>query len=80
MTSVNQVFFMGGPQLGEVEASLVAQAFGAPVSVVNGGVGCLLALAWVSARNPRLRRYDGAQAEAPLFASENESQAESAGP
>jgi MFS family permease len=75
MTSVNQMFFMGGPQLGEVEASLVAQAFGAPVSVVSGGVGCLLALAWVSAHNPRLRRYDGAQAEAPLSASENESQA-----
>jgi MFS family permease len=75
MTSVNQMFFMGGPQLGEVEASLVAQAFGAPISVVSGGVGCLLALGWVSARNPRLRRYDGALAETPLLASGNGSQA-----
>ncbi len=30
MTSVNQIFFQGGPQLGEVEAGLVAQLFGAP--------------------------------------------------
>jgi MFS family permease len=58
MTSVNQMFFMGGPQLGELEAGLVAQAFGAPVSVVSGGIGCLLTLGWVSARYPQLRHYD----------------------
>ena len=80
MTSVNQMFFMGGPQLGEVEAGLVAQAFGAPISVVSGGIGCLLPLAWVSARNPRLRRYDGAHAETPLPALEPESQAASGEP
>ena len=28
MTGVNMVFFMGGPQLGELEAGLVANAFG----------------------------------------------------
>ena len=58
MTSVNQMFFMGGPQLGELEAGLVAQAFGAPISVVSGGIGCLLTLGWVSARYPQLRHYD----------------------
>ena len=58
MTSVNQMFFMGGPQLGELEAGLVAQAFGAPISVVSGGFGCLLTLGWVSARYPQLRHYD----------------------
>jgi len=58
MTSVNQMFFMGGPQLGELEAGLVAQAFGAPISVISGGVGCLLTLGWVSGRYPLLRRYD----------------------
>jgi MFS family permease len=68
MTSVNQMFFMGGPQLGEVEAGLVAQAFGAPFSVVTGGVGCLVALAWVSARNPQLRQYDGEHAGMPSAA------------
>ncbi|MCJ7677649.1 MAG: MFS transporter [Anaerolineales bacterium] len=58
MTSVNQMFFMGGPQLGELEAGLVAQAFGAPISVVSGGIGCLLTLGWVSGRYPELRHYD----------------------
>ncbi len=57
MTSVNMIFFMGGPQLGELEAGLVAQAFSAPISVVTGGIGCLVATAWTAAREPVLRRY-----------------------
>ena len=44
MTSVNMIFFMGGPQLGELEAGLVAGWAGAPFSVVIGGVGCLVAV------------------------------------
>ena len=57
MTSVNMIFFMGGPQLGEMEAGLVASLWGAMFSVVSGGVGCLLATAWVAARTPELRHY-----------------------
>jgi len=57
MTSVNMIFFMGGPQLGELEAGLVANAWGATFSVVSGGIGCLLATAWVAARTPELRTY-----------------------
>jgi MFS family permease len=57
MTSVNMVFFMGGPQLGELEAGLVAQAWGAPLSVITGGIGCVLATAWVAWWTPALRRY-----------------------
>jgi MFS family permease len=57
MTSVNMMFFMGGPQLGELEAGIVANLFGAPLSVVSGGVGCLAATAWVAARTPELRAY-----------------------
>jgi MFS family permease len=45
MTSVNMVFFMGGPQLGELEAGAVAALIGAPLSVVTGGAGCLIAVA-----------------------------------
>jgi sugar (pentulose or hexulose) kinase len=59
MTSVNQIFFTGGPQLGELEAGLIAQWLGAPISVVGGGVGCLLAVVWVAGRWPVLRRYRG---------------------
>ena len=59
MTSINQIFFMGGPQLGEVEAGLVAQLFGAPIAVITGGVGCLVAVAWIARRWPQLRQYNG---------------------
>jgi len=57
MTGVNMVFFMGGPQLGELEAGAVANWFGAPFSVITGGLGCLAATAWVAASTPALRRY-----------------------
>jgi hypothetical protein len=59
MTGVNQIFFMGGPQLGEVEAGIVAQFFGAPFAVVSGGIGCLLTVAWIVRRWPELRNYHG---------------------
>jgi MFS family permease len=57
MTSVNMIFFMGGPQLGELEAGLAARWLGGPLSVILGGVGCLLTTAWVAARSPILRNY-----------------------
>jgi MFS family permease len=57
MTGVNMVFFMGGPQLGELEAGAVANWFGAPFSVITGGLGCLVATAWVAFTSPALRHY-----------------------
>ena len=57
MTSVNMIFFMGGPQLGELEAGIVANLLGAPFSVVSGGVGCIVATLWVARKTPALRRY-----------------------
>jgi MFS family permease len=57
MVGVNMVFFMGGPQLGELEAGLVAQWQGPVVSVVSGGLACVVATAWIAATTPALRRY-----------------------
>jgi MFS family permease len=57
MTGVNMIFFMGGPQLGELEAGAVANWLGATFSVVSGGIGCLVATGWVAATTPALRRY-----------------------
>jgi MFS family permease len=57
MTSVNMIFFMGGPQLGELEAGLVASVWGPVLSVVSGGLGCLVVTALVAARTPQLRQY-----------------------
>ena len=59
MTSVNMIFFMGGPQLGEVEAGLVAQLFGAPFAVVSGGIGCILAVIAIARRWPQIARFNG---------------------
>ena len=57
MTSINMVFFMGGPQLGELEAGLVANWKGAPFSVVAGGIGTLVAAGTIAAAVPGLRHY-----------------------
>jgi hypothetical protein len=57
MMGINMVFFMGGPQLGELEAGAVANWLGAPFSVISGGLGCLIATGWVAAATPALRRY-----------------------
>jgi MFS family permease len=60
MTGVNMIFFMGGPQLGELEAGVAAQLLGATVSVVSGGLGCLLATAVTARRAVGLRQYRSA--------------------
>ena len=64
MTSVNMIFFMGGPQLGEFEAGLVATWLGAPLSVITGGLGCLVTVALVAARAATLRNYRSPDAAA----------------
>ena len=58
MTSINMVFFMGGPQLGEVEAGFLAALIGAPLSVVTGGVGSLLSAVIAAVRGKSLRNYE----------------------
>lgn len=57
MTSVNMMFFMGGPQLGELEAGLVAAAFGAPFAILTGGIATVLLVGWIAWKFPRLREY-----------------------
>ncbi len=64
MTSINMVFFMGGPQLGEMEAGLVASLFasaavGVTASVVSGGLLTVVAAALVAWRAPLVRDYEG---------------------
>jgi len=59
MTSVNQIFFQGGPQLGEIEAGAVAQLFGAPFAIISGGIGCVLGMGLIVAKWPQLISYNG---------------------
>ena len=68
MTSINQIFFQGGPQLGEIEAGAVAQFFGAPFAVISGGIGCILGLFLIMRKWPQLTSFNGdepTQAGAP---------------
>jgi predicted MFS family arabinose efflux permease len=58
MTSVNQIFFQGGPQLGEVEAGVVAQLFGVPFAIISGGIGCIVGMVLIVLKWPQLRFYD----------------------
>ena len=58
MTSVNMIFFMGGPQLGEVEAGTVASLIGAPLSVITGGAACVIAAVLTFVKAKSLRRYE----------------------
>lgn len=57
MVSVMRIFFQGGPQLGEIEAGLLASAVGGPVSVIIGGVGVVAITSFVAYLNPKLRNY-----------------------
>ncbi len=59
MTSINQIFFMGGPQLGEIEAGAVAQYLGVPFAIISGGVGTILGAWLVASVWPALTRYSG---------------------
>jgi MFS family permease len=61
MMSISQIFFKGGPQLGEMEAGLAAQVFGVPIAIISGGVGCMLATAFILRKVPQLWAYDGSQ-------------------
>jgi MFS family permease len=59
MTSINMMFAMGGPQLGDMEAGIVAQLWGAPFAVVTGGICCIAAVVLVARLCPPLRDFDG---------------------
>jgi MFS family permease len=65
MTSINMIFFMGGPQLGEMEAGAVATWLGAPFSVVTGGLACLFMTGWVAVKTPVLVRHRRRDAVVP---------------
>ena len=47
----------GGPKLGDLEAGLVAAAFTPTISVISGGIACMVGAVAVAARYPELRRH-----------------------
>ncbi|MEO8470120.1 MAG: hypothetical protein ABI573_10700, partial [Chloroflexota bacterium] len=45
---------MGGPQVGDMEAAVVASAIGTQLSVISGGILCLVGVAVVAKLFPEL--------------------------
>jgi MFS family permease len=58
MSSISMLFHMTGPQMGDFEAGVVADAAGTRFSVVLGGVGCMGVSAWYWFRRTALRSYE----------------------
>lgn len=58
INAANMIFFMGGPQLGNFEAGIVAAALGTPFSIVIGGVAVVGVVAAMAVKFPVLRHYD----------------------
>jgi hypothetical protein len=58
IAAAHSTFAMGGPQLGEFEAGVVAAAVGAGPSVVLGGLGTMVSVAAVALLVPAIGRYD----------------------
>jgi MFS family permease len=58
MTSINMMFFMGGPQLGELEAGLLAALITAPLSVVVGGLGSTIAAGIAAVKSKSLMEFE----------------------
>ena len=58
MTGVNMVFFHGRAAARRAGSGASSRNWPAPrASVVTGGIGCLIATAWIAARTPALRNY-----------------------
>ncbi|MGD2027247.1 MAG: MFS transporter [Anaerolineales bacterium] len=59
MTSVNQMFFAGGPQLGEIEAGVVGQLFGVQWAAISGGIACIIGVGVIARIWPQIANYFG---------------------
>src|SRR5581483_9972569 len=61
MVGINIIFAQGGPKLGDAEAGLVASLASAPLSVVIGGVGAIVATTIIAITHPKLRNFKSTQ-------------------
>jgi MFS family permease len=57
ISAVYMMVVVGGPSLGDIEAGAVASAFSPEISIVSGGVMCLVGLGLVALRAPQLVRF-----------------------
>lgn len=57
MGGMVMIFFIGGPFLGDAEAGFIAGAIGAPLSVITGGIGAVLATIAIWKIFPQIIKY-----------------------
>lgn len=65
VSSIHILVVTSGPRLGDAEAAGVAAVVGPQLSVISGGILCLLGLAWVVRAFPVLSRYVSPGARPP---------------
>jgi len=58
MQSVIRLFTIGGPQLGNLEAGILATFIGAPWSVITGGIANLLFIGAAAKKFPKLKNFE----------------------
>lgn len=59
LAAIELLSYSSGPLLGDVEAGAVATAFSPAVSILAGGVLCVLGVGALALALPRFRHYDG---------------------
>jgi hypothetical protein len=57
LMGVQMAVVAGGPRLGDLEAGVVATAFGDTFAVVSGGLACIVGAAVIGALMPVFRRH-----------------------
>jgi MFS family permease len=61
LSGIHILVVTGGPRLGDLEAGLVAAAFTPTISVISGGLACIVGASLLAWRVPELRRYRAGQ-------------------
>jgi MFS family permease len=61
LSGIEMISYMSGPLLGNAEAGLVAAGFGTTVSVVSGGVLCVLSVIVLAILLPKFWKYSAAK-------------------
>ena len=64
LSSIHTAVVTGGPRLGDFEAGAVAAVSTPQISVVSGGLGCVVGVGLVAWLMPRFAHYDTVEAEA----------------
>jgi hypothetical protein len=58
LAGIELICYSSGPLLGDVEAGAVASVFTPSISVLSGGILCVLGVSLLALALPQLRRYD----------------------